>query len=198
LAALPVDTVREWTLAAPKSLIKNIYGPTELTIACTAYRWEHASSPEEYEQGIVPIGEPFEGIESLIVDEQCAKREPGADGELVMGRPQLSLGYGQDEEKTRLAFVQIVKKLFKMRLTRCDHTREPQAFDESHLITYDRRQIICVLLSPESPLVRFSMDEYSRCSTALALYIILLHSFVFVRSGPFHGRSILGGEYMAI
>jgi len=48
--------VREWALAAPKSLIKNIYGPTELTIACTAYRWEHASSPEECEQGIVPIG----------------------------------------------------------------------------------------------------------------------------------------------
>jgi len=75
--ALPVDTVREWALAAPKSLIKNIYSPTELTIACTTYRWEHASSPEECEQGIVPIGEPFEGIESLIVDEQCAKRSRG-------------------------------------------------------------------------------------------------------------------------
>jgi len=77
LAALPVDTVREWALAAPKSLIKNIYSPTELTIACTAYRWEHASSPEECEQGIVPIGEPFEGIELLVVDEQCAKRSRG-------------------------------------------------------------------------------------------------------------------------
>ena len=33
LAALPVDIVREWALAAPKSLIKNIYSPTELTIA---------------------------------------------------------------------------------------------------------------------------------------------------------------------
>ena len=72
-----LDTVREWALAAPKSLIKNIYSPTELTIACTAYRWERASSPEECEQGIVPIGEPFEGIESLIVDEQFAKRSRG-------------------------------------------------------------------------------------------------------------------------
>ena len=115
-----------------------------------------------------------------------------------MSRPQLSLGYGQDEEKTRLAFVQIVKKLLKIRLTRCDHTREPQALDDSHLVTYDRRQITCVLLSAESPLIRFYTDEYSRCSTALAPYIILLHSFVFVRSGPFRGRSILGGEYMAI
>ena len=83
------------------------------------------------------------------------EEEPGADGELVMSRPQLSLGYGQDEEKTRLAGVQIVKKLLKIRLTRCDHTREPQAFDASHLVTYDRRQIICGLLSAESPLLRF-------------------------------------------
>ena len=59
------------------------------------------------------------------------EEEPGADGELVMSRPQLSLGYGQDEEKTRLAFVQIVKKLLKIGLTRCDHTREPQGLDDS-------------------------------------------------------------------
>ena len=44
------------------------------------------------------------------------EEEPGADGELVMSRPQLSLGYGQDEEKTRLAFVQIVKKIVKNKI----------------------------------------------------------------------------------
>src|SRR5207244_12359729 len=99
------------------------------------------------------------------------EEEPGADGELVMSRPQLSLGYGQDEEKTRLAFVQIVKKLLKMRLTRCDHTREPQAFDDSHLITYDRWPLIRVLLSPASPLIRLYMDDYSRCSAPFASYI---------------------------
>ena len=37
--------------AAPKSLIKNIYSPTELTIASTAYRWEHASSPRNVSKG---------------------------------------------------------------------------------------------------------------------------------------------------
>ena len=126
------------------------------------------------------------------------EEEPGADGELVMSRPQLSLGYGQDEEKTRLAFVQIVKKLLRIGLTRCDHTREPQGFDDSHLITYDRRQIICVLLSPESPLIRFYTDEYSRCSTALASYIILLRSFVFACPEQCHGRAIFIGDDLAI
>jgi len=43
--ALPVETVREWAAAAPNSVIENIYGPTELTIACTAYRWDDKNSP---------------------------------------------------------------------------------------------------------------------------------------------------------
>ena len=51
----------DWALAAPNSVIENIYGPTELTIACTAYRWDNTKSPAECEQGIVPIGEPFDG-----------------------------------------------------------------------------------------------------------------------------------------
>jgi amino acid adenylation domain-containing protein len=105
--ALPVDTVRDWALAAPHSLIDNIYGPTELTIACTAYRWDNASSPKECEHGIVPIGEPFDGMQSLIVDEQLREVEPGSDGELLMTGPQLSLGYWQDEERTRRAFVHV-------------------------------------------------------------------------------------------
>jgi non-ribosomal peptide synthetase component F len=68
--ALPVEIVRDWALAAPNSVIENIYGPTELTIGCTAYRWDNAKSPDECEQGIVPIGQPFDGMQALIVDEQ--------------------------------------------------------------------------------------------------------------------------------
>ncbi|MBA3353757.1 MAG: AMP-binding protein, partial [Blastocatellia bacterium] len=49
--ALPVEIVRDWRLAAPNSIIENIYGPTELTIACTAYHWDDLSSPKECEQG---------------------------------------------------------------------------------------------------------------------------------------------------
>jgi non-ribosomal peptide synthetase component F len=105
--ALPVDTVRDWALAAPNSLIENIYGPTELTIGCTAYRWDNTSSPQECEQGIVPIGEPFDGMGALIVDKQLREIESGSDGELLMTGPQLSLGYWQDEEKTRRAFVHV-------------------------------------------------------------------------------------------
>jgi amino acid adenylation domain-containing protein len=108
--ALPVEIVRDWALAAPNSVIENIYGPTELTIGCTAYRWDNRKSPDECEQGIVPIGQPFDGMRALIVDEQLREVEAGRDGELLMTGPQLSLGYWQDGEKTRRAFVPVAGK----------------------------------------------------------------------------------------
>src|SRR5207248_4135238 len=108
--ALPLEIAREWALAAPNSVIENIYGPTELTIACTAYRWNDVSSPAECEQGIVPIGEPFANMRALIVDEQLHQLEDGVDGELVMTGPQLSLGYWQDRKRTDEAFVAIPNK----------------------------------------------------------------------------------------
>jgi amino acid adenylation domain-containing protein len=103
--ALPMQTVVDWAAAAPNSVIENIYGPTELTIACTAYRWNAQRSPSECEQGVVPIGEPFDGMEALIVDENLREVPVGHDGELLMTGPQLTLGYWEDDGKTRRAFV---------------------------------------------------------------------------------------------
>ncbi len=108
--ALPTEIVRQWALAAPNSVIENLYGPTELTIACTAYRWDDASSPAECEQGLVPIGEPFDEMEALIVDEEMREVEPGTGGELLMTGPQRCLGYWNDEEKTKRGFVTVPSK----------------------------------------------------------------------------------------
>ena len=55
----------------------------------------------------MPIGHPFDGMQALIVDEQPREVEEGSDRELLTAGPQLSLGYWQDEEKTRRAFVQV-------------------------------------------------------------------------------------------
>ncbi len=108
--ALPVEIVRHWPLAAPNSVIENIYGPTELTIACTTYRWDNTKSPDECAQGIVPIGRPFDGVRALIVDDQLREVEHGRDGKLLMTGPQLSLGYWHDEAKTQQAFVHVAGK----------------------------------------------------------------------------------------
>jgi len=103
--ALTVEIARAWEEAAPNSIVENIYGPTELTIACTYYRWDRSKSPSEAEFGVVPIGEPFPGMEVLIADESLAETKPGEPGELLMAGPQLSLGYWGDPARTAASFV---------------------------------------------------------------------------------------------
>lgn len=103
--ALPAEVTAQFARAAPGATVENLYGPTELTIACTLYRWDPERSPAECELGVVPIGEAYPGMEIRIVDEELREVPTGEAGELLMTGPQLSLGYFRDPEKTRAAFV---------------------------------------------------------------------------------------------
>jgi len=102
---LPAEIAKSWSLAAPNSIVENLYGPTELTIACCLYRWQQGKSQEECLGGVVPIGDPFPGMDVLIVDEELREVASGRDGELLMAGPQVTLGYWRDPEKTAAAFV---------------------------------------------------------------------------------------------
>jgi amino acid adenylation domain-containing protein len=102
--ALPVELAKSWAGATPNSVLENIYGPTELTIACTAYRL-NGETPAEWESGLVPIGEPFAGMDAMVVDEGLVEVAVGESGELLMSGPQTALGYWKDVEKTAKAFV---------------------------------------------------------------------------------------------
>ncbi len=103
--ALPVEMVQKWAEAAPQSVLENLYGPTELTIACTLYRWDPARSPAQSEFGVVPIGEPYPGMKVLVADEQQREVAVGESGELLMSGPQLTLGYYKDAPRTAAAFI---------------------------------------------------------------------------------------------
>jgi amino acid adenylation domain-containing protein len=103
--ALPMDVAKAWSEAAPNSIIENIYGPTELTIACTAYRWDPDRSARECESGLVPIGEPFAQMEVLVVNQDLEEVPVGTPGELLMSGPQVTLGYWRDPEKTARSFI---------------------------------------------------------------------------------------------
>ncbi len=102
---LPREIAQMWASAAPNSLIENLYGPTEVTIACTAYRWNPQTSPAECERDLVPIGWPLANMRAMVADESLREAAPGQEGELLMSGPQVSLGYWEDEEKTRSSFV---------------------------------------------------------------------------------------------
>lgn len=92
--ALPRSLAEAWQLAAPHSTIENLYGPTELTIACSAYRWDPMRSPAECVHELVPIGHVYDGLYDLVVDERCRPVAPGEVGELCVGGPQPSLDIG--------------------------------------------------------------------------------------------------------
>jgi amino acid adenylation domain-containing protein len=102
---LPVSSANAWLEAAPNSVLENLYGPTELTISCTHYRWDRLLSPPESELEIVPIGDPHPGMNVLVVDRSLNEVAPGEEGELLMNGPQMSLGYWKDAERTAAAFV---------------------------------------------------------------------------------------------
>lgn len=103
--ALPADIVSQFAAAAPASVVENLYGPTELTIACTLYRWRGEASLAECALGVVPIGEPYPGMRAIVVDEALRAVPRGEAGELLLTGAQVTPGYWQDAERTAKAFV---------------------------------------------------------------------------------------------
>lgn len=102
---LTATLAQAWAGAAPRSTLENLYGPTEVTIACTLYRWDPSRSPGECERGLVPIGDPLPGLQGLVVNDDLEEVEPGETGELLMAGHQVAPGYWEDPERTAQAFV---------------------------------------------------------------------------------------------
>jgi amino acid adenylation domain-containing protein len=105
--ALSSRLATAWAEAAPRSLVENIYGPTEATIAISHYRWDPAQSPLECVRGIVPIGWMFEGQQGCVVDENLSPVATGQTGELCLAGSQVTRGYLNDPLKTRQQFVKL-------------------------------------------------------------------------------------------
>jgi non-ribosomal peptide synthetase component F len=96
---LPELSAMHWQAAAPNSIVENIYGPTEATVACT---WQRYTGPEcaTPGRGVIAIGAPFPGTELCIVDEVLQEIHGNEPGELLLAGPQLSSGYFDQEEMT--------------------------------------------------------------------------------------------------
>lgn len=96
-----------WQLAAPNSTIENLYGPTELTIACFQHRWDPSRSPDMCRNGIVPIGRPYDGLAAIIVDDEQRPVGEGEVGELCVSGPQTTPGYWCAPELTAERYVNV-------------------------------------------------------------------------------------------
>jgi non-ribosomal peptide synthetase component F len=85
--ALTIEAAATWSAAAPGSAVINNYGPTELTMFCTAHTFRPDRSPDG---PTVPIGHPFEQVEVAVVD---ADGRPAGTGELLLRGAQMFGGY---------------------------------------------------------------------------------------------------------
>lgn len=103
--ALQQSVAETWQAAAPNSIVENLYGPTELTIACAAYRWDSAKSPAHCHRGVVPIGRVYEGLHDLVVDADLAPVAAGEVGELCVAGAQTFCGYWNAPELDHGRFV---------------------------------------------------------------------------------------------
>jgi amino acid adenylation domain-containing protein len=89
--ALMRQDAEDWQQAASQSTVENLYGPTELTIACSSYRWQPAHSPSRCRNDVVPIGTMYPSMRYLLVD-PFGQPNP-AEGELCVTGPQMFSGY---------------------------------------------------------------------------------------------------------
>ncbi|HEY0062240.1 MAG TPA: amino acid adenylation domain-containing protein [Telluria sp.] len=91
--ALPSAVAAAWALAAPNAALENLYGPTELTIACAVYRWDPAASPAECVNQVVPIGRLYDGLHAMLAEADLRPVAPGEPGELCVAGAQVFPGY---------------------------------------------------------------------------------------------------------
>ena len=104
---LPASSAQLWQNAGPSSIVENLYGPTETTIAVSHYRWDRNDSPGECLNGICPIGWAFAGQQASIADHDFNLLPKSQAGELFLAGSQVTVGYWNNPEKTRAKFVRL-------------------------------------------------------------------------------------------
>ena len=102
---MPNKQLNIWRKYLPNALFANLYGPTEITDVCCFYIINRTFKDED----LLPIGKACNNTELLVFDENSnliTSNQIGIKGELYIRGTSLSLGYYNDKEKTKNAFVQ--------------------------------------------------------------------------------------------
>lgn len=104
---LPKSIATAWQIAAPNSILENIYGPTEATIGITHYRIPKEQDKIIHFNGVVAIGEIFRTQDYCLINE---KNEKVNDvGELCLTGSQLTTGYWNNPQKTADSYIRFAK-----------------------------------------------------------------------------------------
>lgn len=109
---LTMEHVQAWQAAAPNGIIDNCFGPTELTVICSAYAVPtDPSLVPTTSNTSMPIGDIFPHLEHVMVDEDLM---PCEHGELLVRGPQRFPGYLDPSENIGrfVSFVDGMGKLY--------------------------------------------------------------------------------------
>lgn len=99
---MPNKQLNVWRKFLPDVQYANLYGPTEITDACTCYIVDREFSDEEP----LPIGFPMPNTDILVLNDKDEPVKGEESGELCVRGTSLSMGYYKNPEKTKEAFVQ--------------------------------------------------------------------------------------------
>ena len=99
---MPNKHLNIWRKYLPKVQYVNLYGPTEITDACTFYIVNRQFKDEE----VLPIGNPIANTDILVLNEKDELVNGTEVGELCVRGTSLSMGYYNNPEKTKEVFVQ--------------------------------------------------------------------------------------------
>lgn len=102
--AFPKSPLRKLnSLLTESTQLVNVYGPTECTCICSAY----FVSPEDLTSDhLLPLGHIAPNFKWMICSPDGKLVKSGESGELLLGGPNLSLGYYNNTIKTEVSFIQ--------------------------------------------------------------------------------------------
>ncbi len=98
----PTKHLNYWRRHLPGAMFVNLYGPIEITVACTYYIVDRELSDDEK----LPVGFPMRNTEILILNDQNQIAKVDEQGEICVRGSSLAQGYYNNAERTAKGFVQ--------------------------------------------------------------------------------------------
>lgn len=100
---MPNKQLNQWRQEYPDALYANLYGPTEITVDCTAYIVDRDFADDEP----LPIGTAAANYDVFLLDENNQLiTQKNKTGEICVRGTSLSYGYYNNPEKTNEVFIQ--------------------------------------------------------------------------------------------
>jgi len=98
----PTKHLNYWRRHLPGAMFVNLYGPIEITVACTYYIVDREFADDEK----LPVGFPMRNTDILILNDQNQPAAVDEPGEICVRGSSLALGYYNNAERTAKGFVQ--------------------------------------------------------------------------------------------